>query len=199
MTICLHLINKLVLLARSRISFCCSSFIVLICALVPVCVNANNFSEQEIKAAYIYNFLHFIEWNSKDISSLNICLYGPDENVVNSFKSMPKKTKAGRDVNVIFYNVIKTSADINLCHVVFINKAGTSETKKILAKVESNEIMTIGESDGFVKQGGMIGFVIENEKVSFDVSMVAVKKASLNISSQILRLANKVFKDESNE
>jgi hypothetical protein len=48
----------------------------------------------------------------------------------------------------------------------------------------------VGESDGFVQQGGMIGFVLEEDKLQFNVNLGAARAAQLKISSKLLSLAN---------
>jgi uncharacterized protein DUF4154 len=182
--------------------FACISrvfYLVLTCILFSNSVNAIDFRESDIKAAYIYNFLHFIEWPTNNNSPLNICIYGSNESAVASFDSMPTSTKTGKLLNVIFIKTSEKSPAFDICQTIFINKTSTKNTQSILDIARSNHILTIGESKNFIKQGGMINFFIANEKIGFNINEVELKKSDLKISSQILRLANKVFRDETHE
>jgi hypothetical protein len=50
---------------------------------------------------------------------------------------------------------------------------------------------------GFAKSGGMINFVLEDNRVRFEVNVKAAKDADLNISSRLLALARIVQPPES--
>jgi len=58
-------------------------------------------------------------------------------------------------------------------------------------------VLTIGESPEFIGLGGIINFVLEDEKVRFEINVAAADKAQLKIRSQLLRLAKKVVDDNS--
>ena len=50
-------------------------------------------------------------------------------------------------------------------------------------------VLTIGETPGFAKNGGIINLILEDNKVRFEVNVQAAKDADLNISSRLLALA----------
>jgi hypothetical protein len=50
-------------------------------------------------------------------------------------------------------------------------------------------ILTIGDAPGFARRGGIINFMLEDNKVRFEVNVEAAKHAVLNISSRLLALA----------
>jgi uncharacterized protein DUF4154 len=160
---------------------------------------ANNFSETEIKAGYVYNFLHFIEWPSQIQSALNICLYNSDKEYTSSFKSMPAITKAGKPLKIIHLKINENPSEIDDCHILFFTKNQPKNVSTLLKKATNNHILTIGEIDGFLEQGGMINFFINNEKVAFEISKSAFLKADLKVSSQVLRIAERIFQDEDND
>ena len=56
--------------------------------------------------------------------------------------------------------------------------------------------MTVGDTDGFLEAGGIIDFLIEDQKVCFEISNYSAKQAKLNIRSQLLRLAKKVVEEK---
>jgi len=53
-------------------------------------------------------------------------------------------------------------------------------------------MLTVGEGDDFPAAGGVIGLVIEDNKVRFDVNLEAAERAGLKISSKLLKLARNV-------
>jgi hypothetical protein len=81
------------------------------------------------------------------------------------------------------------------CHLLFICPSEKKNTKEIIDLVQSNGVLTIADTQGFLEAGGIVNFVIEDNKVRFDINLTASEKAGLKIRSQLLRLAKKVLKD----
>ncbi len=57
--------------------------------------------------------------------------------------------------------------------------------------------LTVGETSGFLTQGGMIRFFLENNRVRFSINQTIAESAGLQISSRLLRLARSVSRPES--
>jgi hypothetical protein len=55
-------------------------------------------------------------------------------------------------------------------------------------------VLTVGEGDGFLREGGMIAFVLENRRVRFDINQSAAEGADLKLSSKLLSVARTVEK-----
>jgi hypothetical protein len=50
----------------------------------------------------------------------------------------------------------------------------------------------VGETPGFLDAGGMIGFLLEENKVRFEINLNAADSARLKIGSRLLILARRV-------
>ena len=50
-------------------------------------------------------------------------------------------------------------------------------------------VLTVGETVQFLRDGGMVRFYVENNKVRFQISQKNAEAAGLKISSQLLMLA----------
>ncbi len=61
----------------------------------------------------------------------------------------------------------------------------------LLPKIKG-PVLTVGETQEFVKQGGMIALCLEGKKVRVDINLDASGRAGLKISSRLLWLARKV-------
>ena len=55
-------------------------------------------------------------------------------------------------------------------------------------------VLTVGDQNGFVQAGGMIGLRVEDSRVRFDVNLAAAQRAGLTLNSQMLKLAGQVLK-----
>jgi hypothetical protein len=154
--------------------------------------------EYEVKAAFIYNFLKFIEWsNDKNINDTSI-LYIIGKN---PFGSNLKKTLSvpihNKECEIRYIKSIKgfpKSADF---HVLFISSSQDKYLPQILEMLKDSKILTIGDTKGFAQRGVIINFYIEENKVRFEINVDAAKRAKLKVSSKLLRLA-KIVHDTPN-
>ena len=79
------------------------------------------------------------------------------------------------------------------CHVLFISSSETENLSRIMDRLKGSSVLTVGEMDGFTRRGGIIGFVVYNNKIGFEVNLGAAKRANLKISSKLLKLAKAII------
>jgi hypothetical protein len=142
--------------------------------------------EYRLKAGYLFNFVKFVEWPADAHEGpLTICVAGR-----NPFGDVLTEIVRGETVNEqkLATRVILTPEPG--CHVVFVPRdvAGTP----YLRAARSSPTLTVGETPGFIAQGGIVNFVREEEKVRFQISAEAADRAHLRISSHLLRLGRQV-------
>jgi hypothetical protein len=147
-------------------------------------------SEYQVKAAFIYNFAKFVEWPPGAFPNTNspIILGILGKNV---FGNDLEKTIQDRKVNnhpFMFKNISSAEQGTN-CHILFISSSEKNDFAKIVNALHNSTVLTVSETDGFIKAGGMINFTFEDTKVRFQINDEAAKKAGLKISSKLLSLA----------
>lgn len=81
------------------------------------------------------------------------------------------------------------------CHLLFICSSEKKNINEIIDLVKDHGVLTVADTQEFFDAGGIVNFVIEDNKVRFDINLTASEKAGLKIRSQLLRLAKKVVKD----
>jgi hypothetical protein len=81
------------------------------------------------------------------------------------------------------------------CHLLFICPSEKKTVSEIIDFVKNQGVLTVADTQEFLEAGGIVNFVIEDNKVRFDINLTASEKAGLKIRSQLLRLAKKVIKD----
>lgn len=153
-------------------------------------------SEYEVKAAFLYNFLKFVEWPPKvypdQSSPIFIGILGDDPFLDSSGKIHYLQQAVAEKIINNRRIVIQRSdriADLKNCQIIFVNKAERNRVKEILGDLGEVSILTVGESDNFCRQGGAVNFVMQSEKVRFEINVEAAEKAGLKISSKLLNVA----------
>ncbi len=163
--------------------------------VAAVCAPASGSSEYEVKAAFIYNFAKFVDWPDEvfgnALSPIIIGVLGSDSMCDILEQTVANKTANGRKLSVKRVSRIQ---DLSNCNIVFISRSWSRSTNEILESTKGSSILTIGETEGFAKHGGIINFVMNDRKVGFEINVDIAKRESIKISSKLLSLA-KIVKD----
>jgi hypothetical protein len=152
--------------------------------------------DHRVKAVFLFNFAQFVEWpetafhGPKD--SLVVGILGDDP--FEDFLDEVVKGESVRDRPIVVKR-FKRLEDIKECHVLFISAGEAGRLDGSVGALKDRKILTVGESQDFLAQGGMIRFVEENGKVRFQINLEAVQDADLSISSKLLRVAQFTLQD----
>lgn len=165
--------------------------LILACLAVPQTPASR---EYEVKAAFLYHFAQFVEWPEEAFKDANglltYCTIGDDPFRGSLDASLNGRTLGARSFRALHF---KQPQDIQGCQVLFVGAEQKKFLPAILASVKGKSVLTVGESEHFVQDGGMIGFVLEENKIRFEINLEAAQKARLKISSRLLALAKSVI------
>jgi hypothetical protein len=146
--------------------------------------------EYEVKAAYLYNFGRFVAWPANTAAekgdSFAICVIGQDPFGAALEATVVNHTIDGR--GVVAKRVANSQEAAN-CRILFISSSENEQLKEILSTVEKEGVLTVSDAPEFSKRGGMIEFVLEGNKVRFEVNVTNAEKAGLTLSSDLLKVA----------
>lgn len=159
--------------------------LVLTFAFAALLAAAEPMPEYSVKAAFLYNFLKFMEWPvAVEGSTFDLCLMGQDT-FGEALASIEGKQAKNHTVR-IRRNV--TSDQAKTCQILFINKPEAS-LGSVFRLLEGSPVLTVGDTDGFIEAGGMVSLVMADNHVQMEVNLRAVEKTNIKISSQLLKLA----------
>jgi len=150
-------------------------------------------TEFQVKAAYLFNFLKFVEWPDDAPADLQsrwvIGIVGNQQLEDELTQLVSGKIVQGHVVQV---KALKPADDLRGCHILFI---GTSEKKQlapILVTLRGSSVLTVADMENFVESGGMIQLVMEDNRVRLAIDVGATVRARLKVSSKLLALARVV-------
>ena len=135
------------------------------------------------RAAMIYHFTKFVRWPDKYLGAsetFRLCIVG-QTSVTSHLQS-----RNGKSVNGHIINVEQVEALESGCHVMLFGNNTATPQSRIPGS------LTIGLSQGFLEQGGMVEIGAENKRIVFDVDLNMVRSEGLEMSAEMLNLARSV-------
>lgn len=144
-------------------------------------------TEVQLKAAYLVNFLKYVEFPGNR-TTINLCLFGRDS--LGPYLA----SYEGRQINGRELHIRKVSSPEQLadCQELFIPETEEARFAAVLRWADKQAILTISDSDSFIREGGAIALIRSEGRLQFDINTDALNRANLKASSQMLRLARHI-------
>jgi hypothetical protein len=164
-----------------------------LCAPMAGAAESGKLSEHEVKAAFLFNFIKYVEWPPTAIprenTYLTICIVGksPLNDVI---ESLAGKTVKNRKLVIKLLSRIE---DLGECNILFINASVKSSLPQLFAATAGRSILTVSDSKGFATAGGIIEFVPVKDKIRFEINNRVAQQINLRLSSHLLKLATRVI------
>ena len=150
-------------------------------------------SEPQVKAALLYNFAKYVEWPTNVFAQASTPLVVGvlGDRVLSEAleKIVAGRTIDGRPVRVQPFGKDWLAGD---CQLLFISAAEAKRQPEILEKIKTSPILTVGETDDFLAQGGVIRLLLKDHKLHFHINLGLARGKQLSIRSQLLNLAEQV-------
>jgi len=178
--------NRLCWLALGNVSLSC---------MLAVPAPVHTAEEYQVKAAFLLNFTKFVEWPPASFANssapISICILGEDP-----FGRALDQVVEGEavDEHKLTIHRIRQQPEHGACHVLFVDSK-RKDIAQTLTEVEPG-VLTVGEGEEFLRNGGIIAFVIDNRRVRFDINQGAAAKAELKLNAKLLSVARSVEKND---
>ncbi|MBL9128118.1 MAG: YfiR family protein [Verrucomicrobiales bacterium] len=179
---------------HARLGIGCLLFCALLAPLPSRCA-PRPVGEYAVKAAFLLNFIRFVEWPSTAFADakapLVVGVFGDDPFGKLLPDTLADQAAHGRPLVVRY---LAPSEGPEGCHLLFLARSVADSVDSLLEKTRNQPVVTVSECDRFVERGGTIGFVVVRDSVRFDVNAAAAAAAHLKISAKLLAVARSVVK-----
>lgn len=139
--------------------------------------------EDQFKAAYVFNFVKFVEWPpARSGTPLTICFIGGDGVYAALNDGIADKRVGARSLSAL---KLAEPASADICSVLYI-EASLAASYPLAPDLP---VLTISDAANFTVWGGMIGLFTENHRLRFAINARSAHRAGLRISSDLLKLA----------
>lgn len=150
-------------------------------------------AETRIKAAFLYKFCHYVEWPDHAFASagshLVIGVVAADELARELRRAVAGRQVGHRDLEVRSYPVDAPPANVQ---VLFVGSAALLARHDWLERYRDQPVLLVTDSPDGLDSGSSINFVIDGDRVRFDISLIAAEAHRLQISSQLLAVAREI-------
>ena len=151
--------------------------------------------EYRLKAAFVSGFAGFVEWPPEALKNpsdpIAVCVFG--ENPFGSALEQAIKGKTVQEHKLLTRHVPDVQQSTG-CQILFVAPSERRRLRSILKEGQLNSVLTVGDSDNFTAEGGMIELRVEGEQIQILINLSAAEKNRLKISSRLLSLARIVKK-----
>lgn len=148
-------------------------------------------SEDQVKAAYLFNFAKLAEWPRSTLpdgpSPLVIGVDGADGDFLDVLKAVVAGKIVGTHLLVV--KPVSSKNDMKSCQLVFFRASERKHTQAVIESLRQSGVLLVGEDESFLGEGGMINLVREHGRIHFDVNPDALDRSEIHFSSKILALA----------
>lgn len=144
---------------------------------------------EQVKSAIILNIARYVDWPAESFTGENgalvLCSLGRGK-LSSAIKSLQGKTVKGHPVTV---RQMSSAGDLAGCHVVVVGAEDRHQVAALLERSRRQPILTIGDLEGFSREGGVTELFLQDGKVRFEINLAAARQNRLKFSSQLLKVA----------
>jgi TonB family protein len=153
--------------------------------LVPAICWPQSQDERAVRAAYVFNLAKFVEWPA-ETNELRVGFYGSSETGEFLRKMLDGRSSESRQIHMILF---PSDDELQKCSIVYIADSQKKKVRATLDKLGYRNIVTVGETDWFAQDGGMVGLVKVGEQIQMQVNLEATQRAGVKMGSHLLNLA----------
>jgi hypothetical protein len=141
--------------------------------------------ERAVKAAFVFNLTKYVEWPHPS-QELIVGVDDDSPTAETLKKVLEGRNSESRPIHVLLF---PSDAQLEQCNILYLGHSSPKKWRAVLDRVRNKSILTVGDSDSFARDGGIIGLVTAADHVQIQVNLVAASEGHLKISSRLLNLS----------
>lgn len=160
--------------------------------LAPAGSLAGEASEYQVKAGFVLNIVRYTEWPAGELAKaqeIKICTVGSAP-LKQAFNALNGKIAKGKPIAVSHLAQVDYMQG---CHAIFFGESQLKQIPRALKALKNAPVLTISEIEEFPEAGGMVNLLVERNKTVLEINNAAVRKANLQMSAQVLKVAKRLL------
>lgn len=160
--------------------------------LFSVCALASDpYREDAVKAAFLNRFTAYVEWpeGALPMPEFRIAVLGAPLVAGELRKQLAERTIKNRPVRI---DLVASLAQARDAQILYVGPGWAGDLGSVAKALGSKPVLLVTDHPRGLDGGGTINFLLVDERVRFEVSLVAAQRAGLRINSQLLGVAVRV-------
>ena len=142
-----------------------------------------------VTAAYLLSFARYVEWPADVLppdASLVFC--ATDAPMADALRAVVTGEKI--KTHALSVLQVQPNAVPKTCGVLYASSLDARRLALLTPTLKTASVLSVGDSEEFVRTGGIIHLYKKDDVLRFTVNIAAAKRARLNLSSSLLSLAS---------
>lgn len=141
----------------------------------------------DVEAAMLVNLVKFVTWpgGARPGGALRVCTVASARLAA----SLAELARRGALLEVV---EVRSPAGATRCQVAVLGESLEDELEDAAERLGTAGALTVSASPNAGRRGVHVNFVVEGDRVRFEVNLAAARRAGFEISSKLLRLARVV-------
>ena len=151
----------------------------------------DSLSADQVKAGFIYNFTRYVEFPPRaeaDVTHFHVCTAGQDGVIDQLEIAVHGKVVDNQSIVVVR---LGDSVNVGGCEVLYIGNIPGNYEQRLAAAVAGLPVLTVASRRGFLAGAGILTFVLEQNRVRFDIDLDLAQKVNIHFDSRLLALARR--------
>lgn len=150
-------------------------------------------TDAQAKAAWILNFARYVHWPSNTFAATNtpirVGVLGKDP----ILQELSVTLKGQRiDGHGFVVKAVVSDPEVLACQILFISSSERRRLRELSEKLKAFGVLTVGDTDEFLDQGGVINFVLREKALRFDINVTTAQAARIKLDAKLLHVARTV-------
>ena len=150
-----------------------------------------------VEGAFLVNFIRFTEWPRARFGGPRdpyVLVVVGSEAVAGAVRQVAEAAGPVQGRRILVRQVdgdqLRRQRDVlRASHLVFVDRSGGVAAQDAIELLRGTNVLTVGDSAGFVRAGGMLGLVASGPRVGFVANPAAIRQGGLSVSAKVLKLA----------
>ena len=160
--------------------------------LALACAAAAQPKEHEVKAAFVFKFLSFVEFPREALAAdapIVVGVVGAEEVAAELQQIVSGRSVDGRKV---LLRRLREGEPYAGTHLVFFGRGEAARLRDLQRTAPAQPLLIVCDWEGALEQGAVVNFLRDESRVRFEVALDAAERRRLRISPRMLAVAQSV-------
>ena len=154
-------------------------------------VAAESYSEDAVKAAFLYRFTGYVEWPPGALAGAPFTIAVLDADGVATELARLLQTHQVQNQGAQVRS-IKSIREFNNAQMLYIGATHREDLRRVIGAVAGRPVLIVTSEEDGLDAGSTVNFLLIDQRVRFEISVDAAQSVGLKVASELLAVALRV-------